>query len=384
MAIMRFHPFFTEISKKIKNGCFRTRKKGIEYGKNRIPRNPRTAAQRSVRATYGKAVQDWKQLTPEERQDYNERAKQLKISGWNLFLKEAFMVAWYEITIDNTANPNTLTDYQILLEIKNDKQFFLDADNRQETIRFYDEDKTTLLNHYTWSWDAATYDATLWIKVPSIPANSIKKIYLKLNKKITEDVSDPEATFDFWDDFNVFDTSKWGITANATVTIENGVAKIQATTNSDGIYTLQTFPPNRIVLMRLKWSVPLEDYHAQGFKESQVATGEFADYHLLELSCTPYYDLSFIAANKVTGALCSKSAPSISPNVDYELRIDYLSDRARFKIAGVTREITFIECIPTVNLPIRITPSSAQITRIDWILVRKGTYPEPTVSYTRL
>jgi hypothetical protein len=337
-----------------------------------------------VRTTYGKAVQDWKQLTPEERQNYNERAKQLKISGWNLFVMETFAVSWYEITIDNTANPNTLTDYQVPLIIDNDPQFFADADNRQATIRFYDEDKITPLNHCTWYWGIAAYDATLWIKIPSIPANSIKKVYLKLDKNLIEDVSDPEVVFDFYDDFDTFDTTKWGITANATVTVANSVAAIAATTDSDGIYSLQTFPPNRAVVIKLKWASPTLNHHAQGFKEDQMASSEFADYHTVELSYTLYYDLDFVAANRDTGDLCSTATPSISPDTFYWLRIDWLSDRIKFRIAGVTKEITYIGCIPTVNLPIRITPSSAQITTIDWIYIKKATHPEPTVSYTKI
>jgi len=329
-------------------------------------------------------VQDWKQLTDEERQEYDKKARLLGISGWNLFLKESFMVSWYEVIIDNTGNPNTLTDYQVPLMIDKDEQFFIDADYRQATIRFYDEDKITLLNHYTWYWGTEVHDATLWVKVPSIPANSVKKIFLKLDKRITKDVSDPIATFEFFDDFKIFDTSKWGKTANATVTIEDGKIKIEATTDSDGIYTLQTFPLNRSVVMRIKWSAHRTGYHAQGFKESQAASPEFADYDAVELSYTLHHDFSYVAANKTTGDLCYTLAPDISSGVFYWLHVDRLSDRARFRLAGISDLIDYADCIPSPDLPIRITPSSAQTTTIDWIYVRKATHPEPSVSYTKL
>jgi len=301
MAIMRFHPFFTEIRKKLGEGCFRTRKKGIEFGKNRIPRNPRSPAQVSVRTTYGKAVQDWKQLTPEERQNYNERAKPLKISGWNLFVMETFMVAWYEITIDNTANPNTLTDYQICVKIIADSEFFEDADNRQATIRCYDEDKTTLLNHYTELFDTANFNAEIWIKIPSIPANSIKKVYIKLDQRLVEDVSDPEVVFDFFDDFDTFDTTKWGITANATATVENSVLILTATTDADGIYTLQNFPQNRVLTMRVLFSDPTTSKHAQGFKSLQKALEDYTDQNAVEFSSNSLLEEKFAAANYKQG-----------------------------------------------------------------------------------
>jgi hypothetical protein len=381
---MRFHPFFTEIRKKLGEGCFRTRKKGIEYGKNRIPRNPRTSAQQSVRTTYGKAVQDWKQLTPSERESYNERAKQLKISGWNLFVKEAFMIAWYEVTIDNTANPNTLTDYQICVKIIADSEFFEDADNRQATIRCYDSDKTTLLNHYTELFDTANFNAEIWIKIPSIPANSIKKVYIKLDQSLVEDVSDPEVVFDFWDDFDTFDTAKWGITANATATVENSVLILTATTDADGIYTLQNFPQNRVLTMRVLFYDPTNSKHAQGFKSLQKALEDYTDQNAVEFSSNSLLEEKFAAANYDTGDLCYDTIPSLTPATWYELIIEHLSDRTRFSLNGQTYEVTYLGCIPTVNLPIRITPSSTNETRVAYIFIRKGTYPEPSISYAKL
>ena len=109
---------------------------------------------------------------------------------------------WYEITIDNTANPNDLSDYQVLLEITNDKQFFEDCENNKVFLEFYDEDKSTLLSHFVDLWDTINYNAKIWIKIPLIPASSIKKCYLKINKQRTQDLSNPKAVFLLYDDFD--------------------------------------------------------------------------------------------------------------------------------------------------------------------------------------
>ena len=123
-------------------------------------------------------------------------------------LKAVIQVFAYEITIDNSSNPNELTDYQILLSIENDPTFFEDCEGNQTFLEFYDEDQETLLSHYVEEWDTTNNNAKIWIKIPQIPASSTKKIYLKINKARTEDLSNPEQTFDFFDDFSG-DLSKW-------------------------------------------------------------------------------------------------------------------------------------------------------------------------------
>ena len=67
------------------------RNKVLELGLKRIPTNPRSSLQQSIRKQYGKLVQEWNSLSPEEREEYNRRASPLKISGWNLFVMENFV-----------------------------------------------------------------------------------------------------------------------------------------------------------------------------------------------------------------------------------------------------------------------------------------------------
>lgn len=45
----------------------------------------------SIRKQYGRLVQEWNSLSPEEKEDYNRRASALKISGWNLYVMENFV-----------------------------------------------------------------------------------------------------------------------------------------------------------------------------------------------------------------------------------------------------------------------------------------------------
>jgi len=205
---------FTRLRGKVKDAEFRERKnKVIELSKKRVPSNPRTDAQKTIRSAYGKCVEKWNKLSYDEKLSWRAIGNSLKMSGYNAYMQDCISKAigaiWYEITIDNTGNANTLTDYQVLLEISGDAAFFEDCENNQVYLEFYDEDQETLLKHYVEEWDTTNHNAKIWIKVPSIPGSATKTIYLKINTTRTEDLSNGEDTFVFFDDFA--NLNKWSI-----------------------------------------------------------------------------------------------------------------------------------------------------------------------------
>jgi len=53
-----------------------------------IPKNPRTESQQAQRSKLADGVSEWFDLTPEEKDVFNERARAKHLSGYNLFLKE--------------------------------------------------------------------------------------------------------------------------------------------------------------------------------------------------------------------------------------------------------------------------------------------------------
>ncbi len=53
-----------------------------------IPSNPRTVPQQANRQIYADGVLAWQNLTEEQKSVYNTNATGLKMSGYNLFLKE--------------------------------------------------------------------------------------------------------------------------------------------------------------------------------------------------------------------------------------------------------------------------------------------------------
>jgi len=82
------------------------------------------------------------------------------------------------IMINNTNNPNTLTDYQILVTL-NTQRLISEGKMQDDCddIRFTDNDTTTLLPYWIES-GCNTTNTKIWVKVPEIPASSTKVIYL--------------------------------------------------------------------------------------------------------------------------------------------------------------------------------------------------------------
>ncbi len=83
-----------------------------------------------------------------------------------------------ELTIINEGNINTLTDYQVQSNI--DTKIYIDQSQMQadgDDIRFADSDGTTLMPYYIIS-GVNTNNTRIYVKIPSIPANNNKTIYM--------------------------------------------------------------------------------------------------------------------------------------------------------------------------------------------------------------
>jgi len=105
------------------------------------------------------------------------------------------------ITIDNTSNSNNLTDYQVLVTL-NTQSLISSGKMRNDCgdIRFTDSNGTTLLNYWLESGCNTTL-TKIWVKVPLIPANSTKTIYIYYGNPSATSLSNPDNTFIFFDDF---------------------------------------------------------------------------------------------------------------------------------------------------------------------------------------
>jgi len=149
-----------------------------------------------------------------------------------------------EITIDNTQNSNNLTDYQILVTLDTQSLIF-QGKTRSDCgdIRFTDSDGTTLLNY----WIEGPINSTntrIWVKVPSIPANSQKTIYVYYGNPDAAGLSNGDLVFDFFDDFEgvSLNTNKWTVlgSSGAAVSVSNSIFTITISATSGGYYQIRS------------------------------------------------------------------------------------------------------------------------------------------------
>jgi len=123
----------------------------------------------------------------------------------------------------------TLTDYQVLVELKGD-DFPGKAKSDGADIRFTDAEGKEL-SYWIESWDYSGKSAKIWVKVPRIPANGETKITMRYGNPDASPQSNGDATFEFFDDFESSDLKadwKWnqGESKRSTYKISNGMIGI--------------------------------------------------------------------------------------------------------------------------------------------------------------
>jgi len=126
---------------------------------------------------------------------------------------------------------NDLVDYQVKVVIT-DPQFFEECPD-QKYIECYFQDGSWI-PHWVEEFDPVNNKAVIWVKVPQIPANGTVKVLIKVNPTRTEDLSNPNAVFDFYDDFDDLDISDYTQVEGSWEVVEepvesgNGVLKATA------------------------------------------------------------------------------------------------------------------------------------------------------------
>jgi len=83
-----------------------------------------------------------------------------------------------EIQIDATNINMNLTDWLVAIKLDSNNFDFSKTQPSGADIRFTDSDGTTLLDYWIEYYDTSEQEATIWVKVPLVPANQTKSIYI--------------------------------------------------------------------------------------------------------------------------------------------------------------------------------------------------------------
>jgi len=160
--------------------------------------------------------------------------------GGKLIWKKCYMpytlpdgnIYWYRRRVRITElSGNTLTDYQIKIEIEAGDPIFAHARSAGEDIRFCYYPEAKMIPHWIEKYDPVAEEAIIWVKVPEIPANSEIEIYMYYGNPEVASASDGFAVFDFFDDFEDGDVSDW-------YNNECGIFEARTTTAFQGNYSI--------------------------------------------------------------------------------------------------------------------------------------------------
>jgi len=401
---------FDEIRGSIKTATFKTygdKRKIVYLHKKPIPSYTRTTAQDQQRTKFEQAVEEWHSLTDEEKQQYEEQASPYGLTGYQYFIKQKLLEVapsgvWYKVTIDNTDGAE-LTDYQILIQITADDQFFTDCENKREAIRLYDEDKSTALSYWIEEFDITNHNAKIWVKVPSIPAAAAKYIYISVDPSRTEDASNGDNTFLFFDDFNgsSIDTTKWNVYDNKDTDWIISVSGSILSITYDGhpankYYSLlskNTFsPPTKVIFKNKGSCFGKVLYTRTGFMEDHAFGDNLNNYIVI---CDPTdeagADKGYLYTQIKYDGTEAKQDNGVEDGSNwhtYEIR--WKTGEVIFKKDGSTLTPPSIS-IPSLSMYAAvevfnhssITNTNSRTWQWDWIAVAKYASPEPAISYKK-
>jgi hypothetical protein len=238
-----------------------------------------------------------------------------------------------------------------------------------EDIRFTDLDGITLLNYWR------ERDGWFWVRVPNIPARSIRIIYLYYGNPNATSLSNGDLVFEFFDDFEgtTLNRSKW-IVQHGSPSVSNGILNVtpRAVIRSNISFS----PPVRIVGY---WNIGVTStiyWLGVGFFQNPLGS----DVRISDTTGSNAY--SFNTFNGVSET--RTSLPSSDAEVWKRRIIIWESNRAVF-IYDNTVRASHTTNIPSGPLHVGFKNhndgNSGKSILVDYIFVTKYTSPEPTISF---
>lgn len=279
------------------------------------------------------------------------------------------------VTIDNSASATALTDYQVQITVPYESG--MRADFRD--LRFTETDGQTDLNYWIEKYTAST-NATVWVKVPTVPAGASQTIYMYYGNAGAPAAEKPADTFDFFDGFDgnaTIDPVKWN-TTSALGFIQAGTkSRLTALTTGGRLTSNAAFSyPVVLEAREISAYLPPNGISALGFFGS--SSDSFGILHYP--GATKYYnDGAWIDIGNLMGE-DTWYRLSLQPQGRFRARYIIADDTSGSVLRDetVTNEVT--------GEPIALgrryddTLSEPTSTSWDWVLVRKYTATIPTVT----
>jgi hypothetical protein len=153
----------------------------------------------------------------------------------------------------------TLTDYQVPISLTSSNFNFSQAKKDGSDLRFSCKGKS--LSYWIEAWDSEAEEATMWVKIPSLPANEKTILLMKYGNPADEAVSNGDKTFEFFDGFD--EDKLKGLVWNSEsagggfIEVKNGICNVTVPKphayDSSLIYSKEYFDINSMfVVKRMK------------------------------------------------------------------------------------------------------------------------------------
>jgi len=313
------------------------------------------------------------------------------------------------VTINNTANSNALSNYQVLVTV--DTASLISAKKLQSScadIRFTDSDGQTLLNYWIDPNTCNTGSTRIYVKVPSIPASSTYTIYMYYGNSTATSASNGEATFILFDDFlgTSLNTTKWNVMASssASVSISGSILQISEGSSSGGSYTIgstSSIPLNSIIEARV-YATGGSNVDSFMPAYTQANSGGAIDFDLagtgtvtngVYLSSGRSVTANWTLATRVSPVAAGLSYTDLYSGgygtwyktklvVTQNSQQAYIFNDTWYRIASATLTSSLASGTYYVNLGATWSDTSGNLYtfKYDWVLVRSYTNPEPATS----
>jgi hypothetical protein len=314
---------------------------------------------------------------------FSELGSENWLSGW---------IYRAEIIIDNRQNTSTLTDYQILVTVNT--AGLISAGKMKSDcsdIRFTDGDGITLLDYWIEPMTINTSSTRIWVKVPTIPASSTKKIYMYYGNTLANGVSSGSSVFLLFNDWESNTLEGWNI-------LNGGGSGTGSIVLLDGRYQLKLYAPNtsnRVQANKafgcsnvgyaietiLKTGSSVGDGIGVGFSDGSMKSAAddapnngYVYYVARALNANDYI---YRMAGGVGTSLASRSN-SLATNTYYRVGFAWLSSNLR-AFLNYTQVLNALDTTFT-SLSYVFVSTDYYDKYFDWFAVRKYTYPEPIVN----
>jgi len=282
------------------------------------------------------------------------------------------------VTINNSANANNLTNYQVLINVSYDS----DMDSTFKDLRFtwfnYTDGTETELNYWIEKNVSSNY-AEVWVNVIEIQANSYQNIYMYYGNPSANSISNGVATFEFFDDFNMptLNTTKWGSTGSG-VSISNNRLRINNTVENSLVYSQNNFTITNYAFEYTFYAVNNGRYVHNGWTNTTEILQNSDKYIGFSQQHVGWLAWQWINESTIN---YGETQPINNGDV-FNLRITFNGSTANWYINNslykTQDNLVMFPNAMRLNFQAAGYPSSTNIKEYDNMRVRKFASPEPT------